>query len=187
MEISSNIVLIILAVLLIAFVYYLFTNKSKEPENKEAGADATTRQMQLAAYERLILLVDRISLPNLISRLNQPGATAKEMQHLLYKVSNRNMSIILSQQIYVSADAWSAIKNLKEQNILVINQFANTLPPHATGMDLNKFLLEYLMNDKKGALHEVVSEVLAMKQRNCCKFCSVSLCAIIEFWTTILP
>ena len=106
--------------------------------------------MQLAAYERLILLVDRISLPNLISRLNQPGATAKEMQHLLVQSIKQEYEYNISQQIYVSADAWSAIKNLKEQNILVINQFANTLPPHATGLDLNKFLLEYLMNDKKG-------------------------------------
>jgi hypothetical protein len=162
---SSNIVLIILAVLLVAFVYYLFTNKSKEPENKEAGADATTRQMQLTAYERLILLVDRISLPNLISRLNQPGATAKEMQHLLVQSIKQEYEYNISQQIYVSADAWSAIKNLKEQNILVINQFANTLPPHATGLDLNKFLLEYLMNDKKGALHEVVSEVLSYEAK----------------------
>jgi len=164
MEISSNIVLAILAVLLVAFVYYLFTNKSKDSENKEAATD-TTRQMQLAAYERLILLVDRISLPNLISRLNQPGATAKEMQNLLIQSIKQEYEYNISQQIYVSADAWSAIKNLKEQNILVINQFANTLPPHATGLDLNKFLLEYLMNDKKGALHEVVSEVLSYEAK----------------------
>jgi hypothetical protein len=164
MEISSNIVLAILAVLLIAFVYYLFTNKNKEPENKEAATD-TTRQMQLAAYERLILLVDRISLPNLISRLNQPGATAKEMQNLLVQSIKQEYEYNISQQIYVSADSWSAIKNLKEQNILVINQLANTLPPHATGLDLNKFLLEYLMNDKKGALHEVVSEVLSYEAK----------------------
>jgi len=164
MEISSNIVLAILAILLIAFVYYLFTNRSKEQENKEAATD-TTRQMQLAAYERLILLVDRISLPNLISRLNQPGATAKEMQNLLVQSIKQEYEYNISQQIYVSADSWSAIKNLKEQNILVINQFANTLPPHATGLDLNKFLLEYLMNDKKGALHEVVSEVLSYEAK----------------------
>jgi len=163
MEISSNIVLGILAIILIAFVYYLFTNR-KDSENKEAATDAT-RQMQLAAYERLILLVDRISLPNLISRLNQPGATAKEMQHLLVQSIKQEYEYNISQQIYVSADAWSAIKNLKEQNILVINQFANTLPPHATGLDLNKFLLEYLMNDKKGALHEVVSEVLSYEAK----------------------
>lgn len=164
MQISSNIVLGILAVLLIAFVYYLFTNQSKDTDNKDAASGAT-RQIQLAAYERLILLVDRISLPNLISRLNQPGATAKEMQHLLVQSIKQEYEYNISQQIYVSADAWSAIKNLKEQNILVINQFANTLPPQATGLDLNKFLLEYLMNDKKGALHEVVSEVLSYEAK----------------------
>lgn len=163
MEFSSNIVLGILALLLLAFIYYLFTNRTKEP-NREGG-DSSTRQMQLAAYERLILLVDRISLPNLISRLNQPGATAKEMQSLLVQSIKQEYEYNISQQIYVSADAWTAIKNLKEQNVLVINQFANTLPPHATGLDLNKFLLEYLMNDKKGALHEVVSEVLSYEAK----------------------
>src|SRR3954453_17276919 len=163
MEFSSNIVLGILAVLLVSFIIYLFANRTKESETK-AATDAT-RQMQLAAYERLILLVDRISLPNLISRLNQPNATAKEMQHLLIQSIKQEYEYNISQQIYVSADAWSAIKNLKEQNILVINQFANTLPPHATGLDLNKFLLEYLMNDKKGALHEVVSEVLSYEAK----------------------
>ena len=87
------------------------------------------------------------------------------MQHLLVQSIKQEYEYNISQQIYVSADAWSAIKNLKEQNILVINQFANTLPPQATGLDLNKFLLEYLMNDKKGALHEVVSEVLSYEAK----------------------
>ncbi len=164
MGISSNIVLGIIGLLLIAFIIYLFTNKSKEPVIKESASDGT-RQMQLAAYERLILLVDRISLPNLISRLNQPGATAKEMQALLTQNIRQEYDYNITQQVYVSADAWSAIKNLKEQNLLVINQIANTMPPQATGLDLNKLLLEYLMNDKKGALHEVVSEVLSYEAK----------------------
>lgn len=164
MDISSNMFLGISALVLVAFIIYLFANKSKEPAAKESASDAT-RQMQLAAYERLILLVDRISLPNLISRLNQPGATAKEMQLLLTQNIRQEYDYNITQQVYVSADAWSAIKNLKEQNLLVINQIANTLPPHATGLDLNKFLLEYLMNDKKGALHEVVSEVLSYEAK----------------------
>jgi hypothetical protein len=49
--------------------------------------------------------------------------------------------------------------------MLIINQLANLLPPNAMGMDLNKMLLEYLMNDKKGALHEVVSEVLSYEAK----------------------
>ncbi len=71
----------------------------------------------------------------------------------------------ITQQIYVSSEAWNAVKNLKEQNLLIINQLANVLPPNATGLDLNKLLLEFLMNDKKGTLHEVVSEVLSFEAK----------------------
>jgi len=49
--------------------------------------------------------------------------------------------------------------------MLVVNQFASALPPNATGLDLNKLLLEYLMTDKKGQLHEVVSEVLSYEAK----------------------
>ena len=61
----------------------------------------------------------------------------------------------------MSSDAWNALKSLREQNMLVINQIAASLPDHATGGDLNKIILDFLMNDKKGRLADLVSEVLA--------------------------
>ncbi len=127
--------------------------------------DSTKQQMQLQAYERLVLLVDRIALPNVISRLNQGGLSAKELQHTMTRNIKEEFDYNITQQVYVSSEAWTAVKNLKEQNMLVINQFGNALPPNATGMDLNKYLLEYLMNDKKGSLHEVVSEVLSFEAK----------------------
>jgi len=71
----------------------------------------------------------------------------------------------ITQQIYVSAEAWTAIKNLKDQNMLIVNQLASTMPANATGMDLNKQVLQYLMNDPKGNLHEVVSDVLSYEAK----------------------
>ena len=53
--------------------------------------------------------------------------------------------------------------------MLVVNQLAATLPANATGLDLNKFVLEYLMHDKKGSLHEVVSEVLSYEAKKLMK------------------
>lgn len=145
---------------------YLLRNWKKETkEGNGPGSDATI-QMQMQAYERLILLTDRIALPNLISRVSRPGVSCKEMQHMLTQAIKEEFNHNITQQIYVSADAWTAMKNLKEQNLLIINQFANVLPPHATGLDLNKMLLEYLMNDKKGSLHEIVSEVLSYEAKN---------------------
>ena len=164
MNLSSNTVIIIIAVAFIAFLYYIFTLKQEKTDNTPAPSGPTS-QMQLSAYERLILLVDRIALHNLISRLNQPGASSREMQQLLTQSIKDEFDYNITQQIYVSSEAWNAVKNLKEQNMLVINQLAATLPGDATGLDLNKFILEYLMHDKKGTLHEVVSDVLSYEAK----------------------
>jgi hypothetical protein len=71
----------------------------------------------------------------------------------------------ITQQMYVSPEAWSAIKNLKEQNISIVSQIANLLPETATGFDLNRVLAEFLLNDKKGTLHEIVSEILSYEAK----------------------
>ena len=148
-------------------LYVLFSKNDNEKNTAHANAnnEATPVKVQLQAYERLLILTDRIALPNLISRVNQAGLSAKEMQSLLTQTIKDEFNYNITQQIYVSADAWSAVKNLKEQNMLIINQLANTLPPNASGLDLNKMLLEYLMSDKKGVLHEVVGDVLSYEAK----------------------
>lgn len=157
----------IIALLLAAFLGYLFWQQRKSAKDETTGtaADQATRTLQLQAYERLTLLVDRIALHNLISRVNRSGISAREMQTLLTHSLREEFDYNITQQIYVTPQAWNAVKNLKEQNMLVVNQLANALPPHATGLDLNKLVLEYLMNDKKGQLHEVVSEVLSYEAK----------------------
>ena len=167
MDNLTQILLGIIVVLAVAFVAFAWTQK-KAKEQKEAtneSADHPTRTLRLQAYERLTLLVDRIALPNLISRVNQNGVSAREMQMLLTRGLKEEFDYNITQQIYVTPDAWNAVKNLKEQNMLVVNQLASALPPNATGLDLNKLLLEYLMTDKKGQLHEVVSEVLSYEAK----------------------
>lgn len=166
---TTNIIIISVVALLLGggTLYVLF---SKDPSEKNtntegAGTGNPGVQVQLQAYERLIILAERIAIPNLISRVNQPGLTAKEMQSLLLQSIKEEFNYNITQQIYVSADAWAAVKNLKEQNVLIINQISNMLPPNASGLDLNKKLLEYLMTDKIGTLHEVVSEVLSYEAK----------------------
>jgi hypothetical protein len=127
--------------------------------------NSASTQLQLQAYERLVVLVDRIALPNLISRVGQADITARDMQMILTRNIREEFEYNISQQIFVTPEAWNSVKNLKEQNLLIINQLANILPPNASSLDLNKQLLQYLMNDKKGTLHEVVSEVLSYEAK----------------------
>jgi len=159
---------VVVTVLVTASIVYILTTRLKtvssdNPFPKENAAATTS--MQLQAYERLVILVDRIALPHVITRVNQPNASAREMQLMLTQNIRSEFDYNITQQIYVTPEAWNAVKNLKEQNLLIINQLANVLPPNANGLDLNKLLLEFLMNDKKGTLHEVVSEVLSYEAK----------------------
>ena len=119
----------------------------------------------MQAYERLTLLTDRIALPNLVNRLNQPGLSVREMQSLLSQSIRQEFEHNSTQQIYVSPEAWDAVRNLKEQNLLVVNQVATCLPETATGLDLNKSILELTMQNPKASLHNVVAEALSYEAK----------------------
>ena len=167
MDTSSIVFTVIITILVTAAIVYILTTRFKTVSGKNPfpkDVDATA-SMQLQAYERLIILVDRIALPNVITRVNQPTSSSREMQLMLTQSIRSEFDYNITQQIYVTSEAWNAVKNLKEQNLLIINQLANVLPPNATGLDLNKLLLEFLMNDKKGSLHEVVSDVLSYEAK----------------------
>ena len=140
--------------------------KKNESGEKPPAPDAATRQLQLQAYERLILLTDRIALPNLVSRVNQQGLSAREMQALLTQTIKQEFEYNVTQQIYVTAESWEAVRNLRDQNLLIINQISSFLPAEATGQDLNRSILEMLMQQPKASLHSVVSEVLSYEAKS---------------------
>lgn len=163
---------IIIAVLLAGTLAYLFWKQRKEVKEgikPTEKMDVNTKQLQLQAYERLILLTDRIALPNLISRVNQPGFTMKEMQLMLTQSVKQEFEHNITQQIYVSQEAWDAVRNFKEQNLLVINQVASYLPAEATGHDLNKSLLEVLVQNPKASLQNIVSDALSFEAKKLMK------------------
>jgi len=167
---------IVIAVLLGGTLAFLFWKQRKdakkvmEPKsNTNESISAVTQQLQLQAYERLILLTDRIALSNLISRVNQPGLSAKEMQLLLTQSIRQEYEYNVTQQIYVSAEAWEAVRSLKDQNMLIVNQVASFLPAEATGQDLNRSILEMLMQNPKASLHNIVADVLSFEAKKLMK------------------
>ncbi len=131
----------------------------------DAPGGAASRQMQLQAYERLILLTDRIALPNLIQRVSQTELGAREMQLLLTHSIRQEFEHNITQQIYVSPEAWDAVRNFKEQNMLIVNQVASFLPEGASGSDLNRQLLELLVQNPKASLQIIVSEALSYEAK----------------------
>lgn len=155
-----TIVSIILASIAVIISLIALFRKSETPPPAPAGEKFESTSLRLQAYERLVLLAERISLPNLISRLNQPGIPATDMKIILTENIKQEFEYNSTQQLYVSPVSWDAVRNLKEQNIMIINQVAATMQADASASDLNKKILEVTMSQPNGSLHEMVLQAL---------------------------
>jgi hypothetical protein len=154
--------------LLISFITFYLWYTNRQPK-KETEPAYSTKPLQLQAYERLVLLTERLALPNLVSRVNQPGLSARDMQVLLLGNIKQEFEYNSSQQIYVSPVAWQALNNLKDQNMLIINKVAQSMPDDANGTDLNKKIMELILVQDKNALHNIVLEALNYEARKLMK------------------
>jgi hypothetical protein len=157
-ETTVSLIVSVIALIISLFVY--IQSKIQKERKTPAIIDHAMRPLQLQAYERLVVLCERISLPSLISRVNQPGLSSREMQIHLIETIKQEFEYNISQQVYVSTGAWDAVRNLRDQNMLIINQIASVLPPDAKANDLNKQLLEVIMNQQDKVLHSIVLETL---------------------------
>lgn len=156
---ESKISLIVAVIALLTSIYTLAV-KSKPQVQTTADDNFLTKPLRLQAYERLVLLAERIALPNLISRLSQPGLTAREMQFLLLEAIKQEYEYNASQQIYVSEAAWNAVRSLRDQNLLMVNTIAKSLPADAKATELNRHLMEAMMQEEKAAIHTYAANIL---------------------------
>jgi hypothetical protein len=156
---DSKISLVIAVIALLTSIYTLAV-KNKPQVQKTADDNFLTKPLRLQAYERLVLLAERIALPNLISRLSQPGLSARDMQFLLLESIKQEYEYNASQQIYVSEAAWNAVRSLRDQNLLMVNTIAKALPADASATELNKRLMEAMMHEEKAAIHTYATNTL---------------------------
>lgn len=156
---DTSTVSLIVAVVAFLMAVAAFLKKPPAPEAPAPGM-ANAAQLKLQAYERLVLLTERIALPSLVTRLNQPGISAVEMKMILAENIKQEFEYNSTQQLYVSPVSWDAVRNLKEQSILIIHKVAEILPPDASGTDLSKKIIEVVMAQPGGALHEMVLQAL---------------------------
>ena len=147
--------------------FFMVRNRKEIPPPPD---NFSSKPLQLQAYERIAMLAERIAIPNLVSRASQQSnLSVREMQLLLLESIKQEYEYNASQQIYVTPVAWEAVKNLKDQNMLIINQVASTLPADARGIDLNKRLMDFIMTQSKGQLHTIVLEALNFEAKKLMK------------------
>ena len=164
---TTTFLTVVIAVIIGLFVATLIYLQQKIGVAAKA-VDKDTQLLKLQAYERLILLANRIAIPHLVSRLQQDGKSSSSLsstdqQLLLVATIKEEFEHNVTQQLYVSKTAWDAITNFKEKNILLIHQAAATLPVGSNAGELNRLLISFLGSDPAGDMHQLVTEVLSVE------------------------
>ena len=118
-------------------------------QEKQANTSSTSQtlfNLKLLAYERIILFIERIKPDSFI-----PSLPYQEYQLLLINEIRKEFEYNLSQQLYLSENAWEVTVNFKDNIITLINSAATSCPPQATASDLARKILEhYISSDLKG-------------------------------------
>ncbi|MCX6227887.1 MAG: hypothetical protein NTV75_01680 [Bacteroidia bacterium] len=101
--------------------------------------------IKLQAYERLILLLERISPQSLLMRISPHDLNVVDYQQELLSQIRHEFEHNLSQQIYVSQILWETIRRAKENLVQIINNSADEFKNDAPALVLsNKIIENYL-------------------------------------------
>ncbi len=114
---------------------------------------------RLQAYERMCLFLERISPPNMLMRLNNPGYSAREFHKYLLDEIRNEYNHNVSQQIYMSEEVWSMIKNAKEDLTILINEASSAMDTEATSLDLSRKIFELTLEKKVEPIGHALSEL----------------------------
>ena len=102
--------------------------------------------LRLQAYERMVLLLERLSPQSLVMRTQRQNITNQEMQSLMLKTIRSEFEHTMAHQLYISDKAWEMVRMAKEDCIKFVNQTALQTKPDGNSLQLCKLILEKLMD-----------------------------------------
>ncbi len=112
--------------------------------------------LRMQSYERLILLMERMSPENLVMRIYQPGISASQLKMDLISDINTEFNHNISQQLYVSIQCWQMVRIVKEEMINLVNTSYSDSGHNAVGLDLSKSIFEQLIKMEEIPTHKAL-------------------------------
>lgn len=148
MEIVYDLLKITIPAGLVLYLAYLLVRSFLQKQLDEIALgirqknQETLIPIRLQAYERIILLLERISPENLVPRLSGADYSAEEFQQICIHEIRNEFNHNLSQQLYMSDASWTYVKTAVEQVVSIINGAALSLEKESKGIDLARTVLE---------------------------------------------
>ncbi len=165
-EVSKYLLPLIVLLIAVLLILKHFSN-NENIKQKFATIQANNKlitPVRLQAYERIVLLLERIKPDAMALRLQKQNLTAVQMQILLLGTVRKEFNHNLSQQLYISNEAWEIIVNAKEQITRLINLIGTEMEKGAnSGEFIRAFIETYNDFENKPielALYSIKKEAL---------------------------
>ncbi len=129
---------------------YLMLKNFREKEDKQfllALQKEVKKQsfpVRLQAYERLVLLAERLEPAALFSRLNPDARDAGQIKMMMLMSIHQEFEHNLAQQIYISNPVWNQFIKAKEQLTDILQKVNATVPNSASTQEFAKALFAQL-------------------------------------------
>ena len=140
--------LVVFATAFIMFRGFIRNEENRIQKELSDRNRKTVLPIRLQAYERLALLLERISPESIIMRINKPGMTAKQLHTELLASIRSEFDHNISQQVYISNEAWELIINARGNIINLINTAADQVKDEATALTLSQKIFEQTLQLK---------------------------------------
>jgi len=112
--------------------------------------------IRLQAYERLILFLERISPSNLIMRTFNNNLSANDFQARLITTIRDEFEHNLSQQIFISEQAWEMVKKAKEETVKLVHTSSAQLSTQSNSQDLSQIIIQKSLEFSELPTHKAI-------------------------------
>ncbi|MCJ8165816.1 hypothetical protein MKJ04_13265 [Pontibacter sp. E15-1] len=146
---------IALPAIIVALAMYALVKKHYERDYKVRLLELRQKNaevvlpIRLQAYERVVLLLERITPSSMLLRVGSAGQTAAEYHRVLLSEIRNEFDHNLSQQVYMTEQAWQQVKHAREDVAALINKTYHELPENARGTELAKRILENVLSTEQ--------------------------------------
>jgi hypothetical protein len=128
---------------------YLDYEKDRQNIEIERSRQEIVFPARMQAYERIILFLERSTPESLIRRVLKSSTSARLFHSELIATVRSEFDHNLSQQVYMTPEAWNMVKTATEETLRLVNVAASSLPETAASTDLAESILKISMQIKK--------------------------------------
>ncbi len=160
MDIFLQIIMSVAPAVVVFFTTALFLKNQGQKELRNAHMEMKKERQKhflperTEAYQRGVLLLERIHPNALVMRVHNPGMPAKAFQADLISAVREEYDHNVAQQLFISNEAWTLLKKAKDETVKIINIAGEKMSATSMSTDLAQKIFEMV-----GEIGELPSEI----------------------------